>query len=82
MQFILPLSREFNVHFGNVQKEEVKDVKPEVKVLLKEKGEYLLFIDGDCIVLPNFIGKHRHLALQGFFVPGNRVLLSQETVSC
>ncbi len=42
------------------------------------KGEYLLFIDGDCIVLPNFIGKHRHLALQGFFVPGNRVLLSQE----
>ena len=42
------------------------------------KGEYLLFIDGDCIVLPDFIGKHRHLALQGFFVPGNRVLLSQE----
>ncbi|MEF3325716.1 hypothetical protein P0P50_08600, partial [Campylobacter jejuni] len=27
----------------NVQKEEVKDCKPEVKVLLKEKGEYLLF---------------------------------------
>jgi SNF2 family DNA or RNA helicase len=42
-QFILPLSKEFNVHFGNVQKEEVKDIKPEVKVLLKEKGEYLLF---------------------------------------
>ncbi|MFN3664831.1 MAG: SNF2-related protein [Sediminibacterium sp.] len=42
-QFILPLSKEFNVHFGNVQKEEVKDVKPEVKVMLKEKGEYLLF---------------------------------------
>lgn len=42
-QFILPLSKEYNVHFGNVQKEEVKDVKPEVKVLLKEKGEYLLF---------------------------------------
>ncbi len=42
-QFILPLSREYNVHFGNVQKEEVKDIKPEVKVLLKEKGEYLLF---------------------------------------
>lgn len=42
-QFILPLSKEFNVHFGNVQKEEVKDIKPEVKVLLKEKGDYLLF---------------------------------------
>ncbi len=26
-----------------MQKEEVKDIKPEVKVLLKEKGDYLLF---------------------------------------
>lgn len=42
-QLILPLSKEYNVHFTNVQKEEVKDCKPEVKVLLKEKGEYLLF---------------------------------------
>lgn len=42
-QFILPLSKEYNVHFTNVQKEEVKDCKPEVKVLLKEKGDYLLF---------------------------------------
>jgi glycosyltransferase involved in cell wall biosynthesis len=42
------------------------------------RGEYLLFIDGDCIVLPDFIAKHRQLALRGFFVPGNRVLLSQE----
>jgi SNF2 family DNA or RNA helicase len=42
-QFILPLSKEYNVHFTNVQKEEVKDIKPEVKIMLKEKGEYLLF---------------------------------------
>ena len=42
-QFILPLSKEYNVHFTNVQKEEIKDVRPEVKILLKEKGDYLLF---------------------------------------
>jgi hypothetical protein len=42
-QFILPLSKEYNVHFTNVQKEEVKDIKPEVKIMLKEKGDYLLF---------------------------------------
>lgn len=42
-KFILPLSKEYNVHFSNVQKEELKDVRPEVKVMLKEKGEYLLF---------------------------------------
>ncbi len=41
--FILPLTREYNVNFSNIQKEEVRDVKPEVKVFLKEKGDYLLF---------------------------------------
>ena len=41
--FILPLSKEYNVHFGNLKKEEVKDIKPEAKVILKEKGDYLVF---------------------------------------
>ena len=35
--FILPLAKEYNVHFGNLKKVEVKDVKPEMKMLLKEK---------------------------------------------
>lgn len=42
-QFLLPLSKEYHVHFGNVQKEELRDIRPEVKVMLREKGEYLLF---------------------------------------
>ncbi len=42
-QFILPLSKEYDVHFGNLQKEEVKDIRPEAKILLKEKGDYLVF---------------------------------------
>lgn len=42
-EFILPLSKEYGVHFTNVKKEEVKDAKPELKILLKEKGDYLLF---------------------------------------
>ena len=41
--FVLPLSKEYNVHFGNLKKEEIKDIKPEAKVILKEKGDYLLF---------------------------------------
>jgi len=39
----MPLSKEYHVHFNNVQKEEVKDIKPEWKIQLKEKGDYLLF---------------------------------------
>jgi non-specific serine/threonine protein kinase len=42
-QFILPLTKEYNVHFGNLQKEEIKDELPEMKMLLKEKGDYLVF---------------------------------------
>ena len=41
------------------------------------KGEYLIFIDGDCATFPNFIHRHRQLAEQSFFVPGNRMLLAE-----
>ncbi|HEX8277577.1 MAG TPA: SNF2 helicase associated domain-containing protein, partial [Segetibacter sp.] len=40
---ILPLAKEYNVQFNNVKREDIKDIKPEVKLLLKEKGDYLLF---------------------------------------
>ncbi|MEQ1636859.1 MAG: glycosyltransferase family 2 protein [Methylococcales bacterium] len=48
------------------------------KAVAASQGEYLVFIDGDCVLLPGFIGKHRELAEPGCFVPGNRVLLSQD----
>ena len=47
------------------------------KAVAQSQGEYLLFVDGDCVLLPYFIARHRELAEQGCFVPGNRVLLSQ-----
>jgi non-specific serine/threonine protein kinase len=40
---ILPLAKDYNVQFNNVKREDIKDIKPEVKLLLKEKGDYLLF---------------------------------------
>jgi SNF2 family DNA or RNA helicase len=40
--YILPLSKQYHVHFGNLHKEEIKDVLPDCKILLKEKGEYLV----------------------------------------
>ncbi len=41
--FVLPLSKNYTVHFNNVKKEELKDVKPEIKMMLRERGDYLLF---------------------------------------
>lgn len=47
------------------------------KAVASSQGEYLLFIDGDCICRADFIARHRQLAKAGCFVPGNRVLLSE-----
>ncbi len=41
--FILPLAKDYNVQFNNVKREEIKDLKPVVKLMLKEKGDYLVF---------------------------------------
>lgn len=42
------------------------------------EGEYLVFLDGDCVPRPDFIARHRLLAERGFMVSGSRVLLSEE----
>jgi len=41
-------------------------------------AEDILFLDGDCIVRPDFLKRHAELAGKGYLVSGNRVLLSQE----
>ena len=40
-------------------------------------GEYLIFLDGDCIVQPDFIAEHRKLAQADHLVTGSRVLLNE-----
>jgi glycosyltransferase involved in cell wall biosynthesis len=39
-------------------------------------GSYCVFLDGDCLARPGFVAAHRALAVRGWFVTGNRVLLS------
>ena len=41
------------------------------------QGRYCIFLDGDCLPRPDFVAAHRRLAEPGWFVAGNRVLLSQ-----
>ena len=42
------------------------------------KGNYLVFLDGDCIVQPDFVARRRELAQKGYLVTGSRVLLSEK----
>ncbi len=48
------------------------------RAILAARGSYCVFLDGDCIVRPDFVGTHRRLAEPGCFVTGNRVLLSPD----
>ena len=90
--FILPLTKEYAVHFSNIQKEEARDVKPEIKIYLKEKGDYLLFqpvftyygydtkpSDRENILLPQankLLVIHRNLAIENAFIDKLRNLHS------
>ena len=47
------------------------------RAIAASTGNYVVFLDGDCIVPPTFLAAHRALAEPGFFVGGNRVLLSR-----
>lgn len=42
------------------------------------KGDYLVFLDGDCVPGKSFVAAHTLLARRGLFVNGSRVLLSEQ----
>jgi glycosyltransferase involved in cell wall biosynthesis len=46
------------------------------RAILACRGDYCVFLDGDCLARADFVARHRQLAEPGWFVTGNRVLLS------
>jgi glycosyltransferase involved in cell wall biosynthesis len=48
------------------------------RATLASSGDYIVFLDGDCLPQRNFIAQHRALARRGYLVAGSRVLLSRE----
>ena len=44
---------------------------------VRASGDYLVFLDGDCVPNWNFVARHTGLAEKGCFVNGSRVLLSE-----
>ena len=48
------------------------------KAILKSTGDYIILIDGDMILHPEFIQDHIDNAVPGYFAQGSRVLLSQD----
>ena len=48
------------------------------RALAATGAEYILFSDGDCVPARRFVAQHQRLAERGWFVAGNRVLLSAD----
>ena len=51
------------------------------KAIARSNGDYIILIDGDMILHPEFIKDHAINSELGFFVQGNRVLLSHSKTS-
>ena len=47
------------------------------RAISASRGDYVVFLDGDCLTRPDFIATHRRLAEPGWFVTGNRALLTE-----
>jgi glycosyltransferase involved in cell wall biosynthesis len=50
------------------------------KAVAAATGEYLVFLDGDCVPHPLFIADHRALAERGFWVQGRRCFVREKFV--
>lgn len=48
------------------------------RAIVVARGDYLIFLDGDCIPQRDFVARHRLLAETGWFIAGNRILLSEK----
>jgi glycosyltransferase involved in cell wall biosynthesis len=67
----VPLGHVWQMHCG-FRAAEIRN-----RAILACRGDYCVFLDGDCIVPADFVATHRKLAEPGWFVTGNRVLLSR-----
>jgi glycosyltransferase involved in cell wall biosynthesis len=47
------------------------------RALAATQADYIVFIDGDCVPPPDFVATHRRLAERGWFLSGNRLMLTQ-----
>jgi glycosyltransferase involved in cell wall biosynthesis len=71
--------KEFSVPLIHAWQEDLGFRLAEVRntAVKKAHGSYLIFLDGDCIPMPDFVRNHRALAEPKTIVAGNRLLLSQ-----
>lgn len=78
-QLIQNYSQSLNLRIRHVWQPDMGFRKAMVlnKAIAESLGEYLVFLDGDCLVQPDFIERHRKLSQSGVMVTGSRVLIGK-----
>ena len=51
------------------------------KTIAAASGDYIIFLDGDCVPHPEFIRDHAALAEKGFWIQGRRCFVEEKFVS-
>ena len=69
---------ELNIVHSWQQDKGFRIAKSRNKAIVKSKGEYIILIDGDIILHPNFIQDHINNSQKKYFLQGGRVLLSKD----
>lgn len=74
------IKKDFPVPIFHIWHEDNGNRKPLIlnKAIAKSRGEYLIFIDGDCLVQNDFIERHKKLAKPNYVVTGSRILISEK----
>lgn len=73
-------AEEFGLHLRHVWQEDrgYRLAAIRNKAAAATEQPYLIFLDGDCLVRPDYVERHARLAEQGHFVHGSRVRLDPE----
>lgn len=48
------------------------------RAVARSRSDYIVFLDGDSIPVTHFVGQHLRIAERGYFVAGQRMLLSED----
>lgn len=82
-QLIDKMRADFPIPLHHVWHEDVKNRKPRImnKAIADAKGDYIVEIDGDIIMHPNFIEDHLSFAKKGMYLYGSRVSIQKSLLS-
>lgn len=77
-ELIATFQSNFPVHLAHIWQEDIGFRKSKIlnNAIRHCNGQYLVFLDGDCLVQPDFIARHRALSQDGVMVTGSRILLN------